>query len=80
MTLEGLENSLPNGLHDAEVGRIAVDYEQRKARLELAVWVGNMDDPPEQREAYKEGRIEISGLLFLVREPPDPSTHLRPPT
>ena len=72
MTLEGLENSLPNGLHDAEVGRIAVDYEQRKARLELAVWVGNMDDPPEQREAYKEGRIEISGLLFLVMEPPDP--------
>jgi len=72
MTLEELENSLPNGLHDAEVKRIAVDYEQRKATLELTVWVGDMRDPPEQREAYKNGLIEISGLLFLVIEPPDP--------
>ncbi|HZW93900.1 MAG TPA: hypothetical protein VFF64_13190 [Candidatus Eremiobacteraceae bacterium] len=72
MTLEELENTLPNGLHDAEVRRMAVDYEKRKVTLEVAVWVGNMDDPPGRREAYKSGRIEISGLLFLVMEPPDP--------
>jgi hypothetical protein len=72
MTLEDLENALPNGLHDAEVKRIAVDYESRKATLEVAVWIGDMNDPPEQREAYKDGRIDISGLLFLVMEPPDP--------
>ena len=72
MTLEELENALPNGLHDAEVQRIAVDYQERKVTLEVAVWVGNMDDPPERREAYRKGRIEISGLLFLVIEPPDP--------
>jgi hypothetical protein len=72
MTLEELENTLPNGLHDAEIQRMAVDYEKRNVTLELAVWVGNMDDPPERREAYKSGRIEISGLLFLVMEPPDP--------
>ncbi len=72
MTLEELENTLPNGLHDAEVRRVAVDYENGKVTLELAVWVGNMDDPPERREAYKNRRIEISGLLFLVMEPPDP--------
>jgi hypothetical protein len=71
MTLEELENTLPNGLHDAEIQRMAVDYEKRKVTLELAVWVGNMDDPPERREAYKSGRIDISGLLFLVMEPPD---------
>ncbi len=72
MTLEELENALPNGLHDAEVQRIAVDYEERKVTLEVAVWVGNTSDPPERREAYKNGRIQISGLLFLVMEPPDP--------
>ncbi len=71
MTLEELENTLPNGLHDAEVERIEVDYQRRRVALDLAVWVGNMDDPPERREAYKKGRIEISGLLFLVMEPPD---------
>jgi hypothetical protein len=73
VTLEELEKTLPNGLHDAEVQRIAVDYQQRKLTLEVAVWVGNMDDPPERREAYRKGRIEISGLLFLVMEPPDPT-------
>jgi len=72
MTLEELENTLPNGLHDAEIERIAVDYALRKLTLEVAVWVGDMGDPPERREAYKNGRIEISGLIFLVMEPPDP--------
>ena len=32
-----------------------------------------MDDPPERREAYKEGPLEISGLLFLAIEPADAS-------
>jgi hypothetical protein len=43
-----------------------------KGGLEVAVWVGYMDDPPERREAYKNGRIDISGLLSLVMEAPDP--------
>jgi len=72
MTLEELENTLPNGLHDAEVQRLDVDYAQRKVTFELAVWVGDMGDPPEKREAYKSGRLEITGLIFLVMEPPDP--------
>jgi hypothetical protein len=71
MTLEELENTLPNGLHDAEVQRISVDYARHSLALELAIWVGSMDDPPERREAYKTGRLEISGLVFLVMEPPD---------
>jgi hypothetical protein len=33
--------------------------------------VGSMNDSPERREAYKSGQIEISGLIFLVMEPPD---------
>ena len=37
----------------------------------LAVWVGDMDDPPERREAYKSGCLEITGLISLVMEPPD---------
>ena len=48
--IEELENTLPNGLHDAEVRRITVDYERRKVTLEVAVWVG--DEPPERRESY----------------------------
>jgi hypothetical protein len=77
VTLEELEKTLPNGLHDSEVQRVAVDYEKGKVALDVAVWVGSMNDPPEQREAYKSGRIEISGLVFFVMEPPDPKYPFR---
>jgi hypothetical protein len=77
VTLEELEKTLPNGLHDSEVQRVAIDYEQRTLILELAVWVGDMNDPPERREAYKSGRIKISGLIFFVAEPPDPKYPFR---
>ena len=70
MTLKDLEDTLPNGLHDAEVRSIHVDYQRRRLTLDVDVWVGTMDDPPEQREAYKNGQLDISGLIFLVMEPP----------
>ncbi len=44
MTIEELENALPNGLHDAEVQPMSVDYGRRSLVLELAVWVGSVDD------------------------------------
>jgi hypothetical protein len=72
MTLEELENTFPNGLHDAEVQRVVVDYAHQKVTFDVAVFVGNVDDPPEKREAYKSGRLDITGLIFLVMEPPDP--------
>ena len=71
MTLEDIEKSLPNGLHDAELSRLVVDYEQRTLKAEIAVWVGDLDEPPEKRERYRKGRIEIEGLSFLIVEPPD---------
>ena len=72
MTLEELENTLPNGLHDAEVQSLSVDYKQGRLTFDIRVWVGRMGESLEPREAYKNGRLEISGLLFLVMEPPDP--------
>jgi hypothetical protein len=38
VTLEELEKTLPNGLHDSEVRHVAVDYEKRKIVLDVAVW------------------------------------------
>jgi hypothetical protein len=72
MTLEEIENSLPNSLHDAEVHRLVADYAKRTLMAELDVWVGNMDDPPDRRETYRTARIDIEGLHFLIMEPPDP--------
>lgn len=72
MTLEELEHTLRNGLQDSEVARLDINYVDRTARMDVQVWVGDMGDLPERREAYRNGRIEISGLLFLIVEPPDP--------
>lgn len=71
MTLDELEHTLPNGLHDAELLSISVDYVQRKLTLGLEVFVGDFDGPIDQREAYRKGRIEIFGLQFLAIVTPD---------
>jgi hypothetical protein len=72
VTLEELENTLPNGLRDSRVSRIAIDYKKRRLTLDLDVWVGDMgSDAHELREAYRPGQVLIDGLLFAVLEPPD---------
>ena len=71
MTLQELEDSLPNGLHDAEIQQIAIDYQKRTMIVDLSVFVGDVDAPMEKREAYREGTLVISGLQFAVIEPPD---------
>jgi hypothetical protein len=72
VTLEKLEKTLPNGLHDSQVSRIAIDYEKRKLTIDLDVWVGDMDsDAHELREAYRPAQLLIEGLVFAVLEPPD---------
>jgi hypothetical protein len=55
MTLLEIEQSLPNGLHDSEVHKITIDYERRKVTVDLAVWVGDMNDPPERRGPTRKG-------------------------
>ena len=70
MTLEELENTLPNGLRDSEIQSIVIDYIRRTITIKLCVWVGKSSDAPEMREAYREGLLLISGLQFLAMEAP----------
>jgi hypothetical protein len=79
VTLEELEDTLPNGLHDSELRSILIDYVQRMVTMQLSVFVGHPDAPLEQREAYKEASLVISGLLFAVIEPPDPGYRFAKP-
>jgi hypothetical protein len=71
MTLEDIENSLPNGLHDAGLRRLVIDYAQRTLTAEVSVCVDNLTGPDERRDEYKPGQIEITGLIFVIMEPPD---------
>lgn len=68
MTFEELAATLPNGLHDAEVSRLQIDYSTRTVVLELSIWLGDDED----LEKYRSAQITLRGLQFCVMEGPDP--------
>lgn len=78
MTVDELLDSLPNGLHDAELRRIDFDYVQREFRFEVDVWVGNLERPGEA-EAYRTARIAVLGADYLIIESPDENYPWREP-
>ena len=73
MTLDELNDSLPNGFHDAQVYSIELDYRAGTAKLHLSLWVGSMKDPQPQRETYQEATVIVTGLGFCSIDPPDPT-------
>ena len=73
MTLDEIAAALPNGLHDAEMSRLAFDLVARTATLELDIWLGDMSEPPEHgREVYRTARVELHGVGYLAIEAPHP--------
>jgi len=70
MTLDELDNTLPNGFHDAEIYSYEVDFAGTTAKFHLNLLVGWPDDPPEEREEYQEATVVVSGLCFLSIDPP----------
>ena len=71
MSIEEVEKSLPNGLHDAVMRKHVVNYETRTLVFEIDVWVGDLDSKnEEEREKYKPGILKFEGLEYFVIEPP----------
>jgi hypothetical protein len=71
VTLIELENSLPNGFHDSALTSFEVDYTGRNLRARVSLKVGLPDDPRETRNDGRDAMVEITGLVFLVIDPPD---------
>jgi len=71
MTFEELDETLPNGFHDAKIVRVAIDYAERSAILIMQLLVGMPDsaDP----EEYRKATVKITGLCYYSIEPPDPN-------
>ncbi len=74
MTLEQIEQSLPNGLHDATLSSFARDLEKKALVIRVSVLMGLPNDPPESRERYRDAIITFSGVKLLVAECPDASS------
>ena len=70
MTFKEVAALLPNGFHDAELQRFEMDYVHRTLRFDLLEWIGDMDDS-RRRELYRQARLTLDDVAFLVIEPPD---------
>jgi hypothetical protein len=79
MTIEEVLDSLPNGLHDAYLRSINIDYAARTAELQLDLWVGDMSLDGEAREARRHLLLKLSGLCYFVVEAPDPKYDFNEP-
>ena len=73
MTLEELDQTLPNGFHDMEICSMELDYLTATARLNVRLLVGWPDDPEPESQEYQAAVLTISGLCLCSIEPPDPS-------
>ena len=66
MTFDELLQALPNGLHDAKLVRLAIDYADASVLLDLVLWMGTEED----REAMRSASLRFTGLNYLAIEPP----------
>jgi hypothetical protein len=71
MTIEDVVHRTQNGLHDAYLLNISIDYRECVLRIDLNWWAGDLHSEIEEvREAFREGTLIISGLQYFVAESP----------
>ena len=69
MKITEAENALPNGLHDAELLEVRVDYATRTAALDF---MADYSDPEKVREeADRKVTVLVTGLHFISIPAPD---------
>ena len=69
MTIEDIEQLLPNGFHDSYITALHVNYAQRTVEIDMKVWVSGPEAA--DRDEYQPLKLSLSGLLYFVIEPPD---------
>jgi hypothetical protein len=69
MTFEELDQRFPNGLDDAEISGLTVDYRERTARLQMNMR-GNLPDSPDAKE-YRPATLTVRGFYYFSIEAPD---------
>lgn len=79
MTLEEIDEVLPNGLHDAQINQMIRDYDLAEIILKVKVLVGLPAQPRPDRDRYRSGRIHFRQVYFCSVEPPLPESSFRHP-
>ena len=76
MTLEELDNSLPEGLHDAQIRSYVRDFEAATLTLFVKVVVG-LSREDNRRLQYRDGEIVFQGVQYFMSENPDAESTFR---
>lgn len=71
MTLEQLEEQLPNGLHDARIRSISHNYETGTIVISAEILIGLPEDPPSTRSAYQDATISFTDVFLCHIEQPE---------
>ncbi len=66
MTIEELENMLPNGFHDSFLVAVTVDFASGTGCIELDV---DYDDP--DPKVFRRMKLRLKGLSLFIVDPPD---------
>jgi hypothetical protein len=69
MTLMQIDESLPNGFHDAEIEQLVWQFQTNSVLLDINFWVAT---EAADRETRRRGRVELQGVVFLIIDPPQP--------
>jgi hypothetical protein len=70
LTFNDLQRSLPNGLHDAELLAVRIDYSAQTAVLELNIDVSDASAQGQGTVQYRPARLMFSQLQFIAVDPP----------
>jgi hypothetical protein len=76
VTFEEFDQRFPNGLYDAKITDITIDYVHRQAKLQLSLRLNQPDSP--NRNEYQQATLVLIDFYYIAIEPPD-ADHLRYP-
>lgn len=68
MNMSDVEDSLPNGFHDAILISMCVDYSPKVLRLVLDVCIDDFET--DEIDRHRLGELTVSGLQYLAVEAP----------
>lgn len=72
MKFDELEHQLPNGLHDAELSTMHLNYPNRELTLVIGIDVSDSESgSTEISPMHRVGRLIFSRLEFVVIDPPN---------
>jgi hypothetical protein len=77
MDLAQIAQILPNGFHDAQVRKIALDYEAHEGVIDLDIWIGDPSaNIQRDRDAYRRSELWLRGLVYAILEAPGPGSSI----